>query len=668
MKLENLLYVGLIIFTAATIVNPMFKEGFLVCQDNPPHLAESYFLIENLLPNNKLFGWSDIESAGFPIFVNYYPLGFWILAVMNTLPWLNVISSYKLLVFISYVAPSIGIFLLLKRIFSSEIGIIVAIMLLFQYDFLSFTINGIWSQYLSLLFAIIYIILVNNLTDGRYNIAKFSLVGAFAAMTFLSHLLSFLFIILYTLTFLAIHKFNNKIQLSKILPYFLFAGVISLILSSIFFIPTLQTLPFLEQQQGVTSKSLSALTFKTFGYMFLPHLRIENLKSQIGWSPSGIDIGSLADNLSNFVSFSFLNVSEIIFSIISLLGMVIYIKDGRKNIFLTITMVTLVISTVFGSGVLTFLPLERLPLLTNLLHVQAPRYLLYARITMAIFSANGIMWLIKTAKSNKHIGNLIPKGLIILILIVVYLMFHYSLNQLNDLGYACMKTSQNAQGMGEINSIWSWVSKNVDPSESRVMYQNTFGNSEIDDLSGSHIFALSTHQTRVQSVGTWQGAMTTMLNTASTNYIRLFNSSVYKITDEEIAEWLKLYNAKHIVSSESVLKNKLGDSELFVNDVNFGNFSIFSLQNYAPTWIRINGVDVEASVISLENENKIFGINSSSNYSDILVKVAYHPYWKASINGEEVKIMRSDKGFIILATNKIGNLTLVLEYKSPIPI
>ncbi len=651
---KDIASIAVIVITSLLLISPIFKDGYLIAQDNPPHLAESYYLIEELTPKGKLFGWSNIESAGFPIFAYNYPLGYWIVSFIHYILGSDVATSYKLLVYFSYLIPIVLVYLILKNTFGRSVALIISVLILFQFDFLSFILNGLWGQYLGLVFGLIYIYLITK-QGLKLELVQYILLGILISLSFLSHPFTIIFLAYFTLIFLFIKKIMFKGKIRKLLLLLLISWLIGFMLMPWKLL--LDSGSLLQTYKSVESERLSTLTFKSMGYLFLPHLRAESIKTKVGWEKGEIRFENVIANMGNLATLSILNIAELIFSILAIAGLVAYLKSSGRNFELTVYLAALVLTVVIASGILKPLLENYLPLVSGLF--QFPRYFVYARIIMVFFAAHGLSML----ANNSILSNFdrkTRKGNFPFFYLIVYVILLLSFTQIQEL--LSTKTSKDVEELENLNKIWLWLKENVSPDETRVFYQNTYGNSEDVNLRNSHMFALSTHNTKIESVGTWQGGFPTISKKIYSGGGQLLESTVQNIETSEIVEALKTYNAMYFVTSEKHLDDKLASSESFRKNVTYGSFSIFSLENYSPTWIRINGQDANSKVIKTEIEHKKFSFHITDKNSLITVKITYHPYWKAYLNGRKVETGRNDFGMIELASDENGDIMLELIY------
>ena len=110
---------------------------------------------------------------------------------------------------------------------------------------------------------------------------------------------------------------------------------------------------------------------------------------------------------------------------------------------------------------------------------------------------------------------------------------------------------------------------------------------------------------------------------------------------------MMLVNTQYIVSSNGKLKSKLAGSNLFKQDFSNNRFAVFSLKGYNPEWFS-HPDNLFYRMIAFDDNIILFSYNSTYQ-SDILVKVTYHPYWKAFVDDKEVKVSRSADNLMMVS-------------------
>lgn len=149
---------------------------------------------------------------------------------------------------------------------------------------------------------------------------------------------------------------------------------------------------------------------------------------------------------------------------------------------------------------------------------------------------------------------------------------------------------------------------------------------------------MAIYYTNRPSLGTWSIGMPypTQENIVTTGKI-IFNRKINEATAEYIAFNLEKFNSKYIVVNTNDLKNLLDNSYLFELRKQFGRFSVYCLNNYVPSYIYANDAKIEVN--KFENEEMDFTI---INATIVDVKVQYHPYWSAFVDGQKVMIEKTE--------------------------
>jgi hypothetical protein len=87
------------------------------------------------------------------------------------------------------------------------------------------------------------------------------------------------------------------------------------------------------------------------------------------------------------------------------------------------------------------------------------------------------------------------------------------------------------------------------------------------------------------------------------------------------------------------------------------DFNIYTIPSYQSSWIEFDSTKADITVNSFKADSITLNVNSVSTPTPVLVKLAYYPLWKASI--EKLKIQNS-KFKIDLNSDEIGLMHLVL--------
>src|SRR3989338_1776333 len=100
--MQRLIPYFFIITTAVFIFHGIFAPGFTQGYVNSFNYYDAHYLTTTLIPQyHWISGWDMQMMAGLPIFVDYYQIGFLIIAILNMALFLPLLLSYKLMVLMS---------------------------------------------------------------------------------------------------------------------------------------------------------------------------------------------------------------------------------------------------------------------------------------------------------------------------------------------------------------------------------------------------------------------------------------------------------------------------------------------------------------------------------------------------------------------------------------
>jgi hypothetical protein len=206
-------------------------------------------------------------------------------------------------------------------------------------------------------------------------------------------------------------------------------------------------------------------------------------------------------------------------------------------------------------------------------------------------------------------------------------------------------TTEEFPEIQNLREMFEWIENNIN-EPTRIYYQSTYesGISDKPWFDQSKFMPFAIYYTKKPSLGTWSIGMPypTQKNIVTTGNI-LFNKPIKDITPEYIAYNLEKFNAKYIVvltnSSKKVLDS---NTSLFKLYKQFGRFSIYSLNNYTPSYIYIY-TDGNVELIKFSDDEIEFTI---TNTTSVDVKVQYHPYWLVFIDGKRAPIEKNEVNLI----------------------
>ncbi len=644
--IKNIFPYVLLIIISLTLIGDIFDSGYLTHSDNIAHLLETEYLKEKLLSEGKISGWYPYVFAGIPIFVYTPILGYWLILLISAIPLISINLAYKIVVLISFVGPSLAIYSLMKNKVSKFASFIPALALLFQHEYQSFIIMGMWTSGIAIiLLFVLYKYLEHN--KENFNIKNSLIAGLIISLTILVHSFIATASVIITINYF-ITKRIHKEKFTKILYLLTIIGITSLLLSLFYIIPIIETSdwPLKGTSYGLGNSLKEIITTEIGMFLSLKPSQAPII---------GIMSGQIKPHIIPLIKSIINNIPMLVFNILVATGLIIYLKERKKEKatftydFALLNILTLLI---VGSGFWYLLdPLKNIPILGTLLPY---RFVYIARFIAGIFAAYGLSQMWKKIQFNQYI-----KALIMLLIIVpIILLFNnYKLNE------KLTETTQETTVFREATEIFSWLKNNVNPRETRVFDQNSYVNIRDGSITKQNlILALGPKYTEIQFLTSWVTSIYPTEKYLKAESIYLFNKTTEKISIDEIQFYLKKYNAKYIITSENILRNKLENSEKFKEKYKTEHFSIFNLVDYNPSWIE-SEKPVEYK-LEQKNTDK-FQIRITNFYENNLatIKIAFHPYWKAKITetGENIKLKNNKYELIELNLPK-GNYNIVFTF------
>jgi len=631
---ESLPYVFIIGF-AFFMFRGIFATGFMSGYDNSFHYYDAYYLTNTLIPHyHWISGWSMQGMAGFPVFVDYYQIGFWAITILNKILFLPLNLSYKLMVFVSYIILGAGFYKLVSNRFGKIAALLVTICLMLQKDiYYDRILGGMWNNYLAIgLFFIFFHMLdkyINALTVKRSVI-----LGLLAGLIILTHIYAaiFAFVLLFLYMF---HYFSDAIK-KKIFVKQLFICI---------WIP-------------ITAVMISS--YYLFGFIiakdYFVKLGTKPLAEGIIWGAKSF-FGPLetVNSLSAFM----INVPIIVRIIFSFFGIYLFFRKEKNSDvrrFLWCLFWFIVVAFVLFIDVLPqiFKWWHSIPLIATL---QISRLLIYIQIGMYIFAAYGLAKFLEFFRKKRFVITMC------LVPILFSAFFHYA-NFARD----GSRTLEQSPQMVNVYRVWNWVNKNIRPGEGRIVYQNTVGNIGDPILARSDVFALSGIVTKVAQIGVSRSASPFPQEQYMRNDRgRIFGELVNEVSDAFIRDRMDSFNAGHIVTVEPELKNMLNKSSLFFKEKDFGSFSVFRLKGFKSEWVIFEKKAVYKN-FELENQRVKFNIDNESGQNEVSIKVAYHPFWRARLNEKSIDLKKEEYGLIGLSLPDNGYYQLELSFNSFNPV
>ncbi|OGW83032.1 MAG: hypothetical protein A2987_01730 [Omnitrophica bacterium RIFCSPLOWO2_01_FULL_45_10] len=628
-NLPYLLITGLGLF----MFQGIFSRGFMSGYDNSLHYYDAHYLINILIPRyHWISGWDMQHMAGLPILVDYYQIPHLLIAILNQVTRLPLNISYKIMVLLSYISLGTAFYKISSYRFGKAASFLATLCLMLQKDiYLERILNGVWNNYFALGLFFIFFHILDKEINGM-TLKKGALLGLILGLIVLTHL----FVAVFAFSLLFIYGF----------PYLSDAFKTRGSLKKIFIYGLIPTFAFMISSYYLYGFIVSRGYFTSYP--------IKDIATGLRWA-----VKSFFGPMERMDSMSALmiNLPVILRIIFSFSGVYIFLrreKESDVKRFLNCVTVFIFISLILFSDMLpnTFSGWRKIPFVGTL---QTNRFLIYIHLGAYLFAAYGMARFLESFRIKRR--TLLFGA--VLSLLLVSASFHYIY-----LASERSRTLEQSPQMADIFKMWDWIDKNIPAAESRVVYQDTIGNSSDPILKRSGVFALAGIFTKVAQIGTSRAASPF----PQEKYMRndqgnIFGEKVDEMSAESIKGMMENFNAGYIVGVEPNLKNKLDGSQLFFKEREFGPFNVYRLKGFSPAWISFEK-DASYKTLLLDNQDLVFYIWNGSVDNKANIKVAYHPLWKAWINGQPVKIEQGKYGLMKISLPKEGSYRLELSFNS----
>ncbi len=610
----------LIIGVASFLFRGIFSPGFMSGYDNSIHYYEAYYLTQTLIPRcHWISGWTMQGMAGAPLLTYHPQTGFLLIAILNKIIRLPLLISYKVMVLFTHAFLGASFYKIASHRFGKSAALLMAVCLLLQKDvWRDGILFGIWNNFLGLGLFLIFFHLLDRHIDNL-TIRRTAVLGSLLAVIIPTHLFAAAFayclLLIYAKDAIRVRVFAIGILACLAASYYIY--------------------PFIAARGYITKYD------------------IKDVSTGLIWSLKSF-FGPLENFKDNPLVF-FINIPVIFRVIFSLFGAYLLLwKEKRRDMrrFLRNTIFFMIITLVIFSDLLPNLisGWRSMPLVGAL---RTNRFLIYAQIGMYIFAAYGLSRFLERLKRKKVITGLFS------IVILSSVIFNYTI-----FGREGSRTLGEPQ-MANFFEVWNWVNKNVRERETRIIYENTVGNSLNPILRRSDVFALSGVFTKVPYIGVFLSDS----GFPQEKYMRNDNGRIFgmemdKVDASYIRGMMNYFNARYIVSVEPKLYKKLGSSRAFAQEEKFGELSIFRLIDFDSGWITFTK-KARCEVLDLGGQSLKIRIDNESVDNMAEIKVAWHPFWQARLNGKPVAVTKGDYGMMRVALPKKGRYELGLSY-SPI--
>lgn len=684
-----LLCVLLLTAAVALLLQPLFLPGFPVYRDNPAHLASAFSYVENSRQGGSfLDAWSVSNSGGYPLLLYYPKTGFWLMAACHSLLSISVVFAYKIILFLAILLPVVGAFFLLRRDGTGLTAFFGSLLFLIHNNLIHYALSGMWSNALATGLLFFFGVLLFGFTK-KPTYKRAIAAGLLLGLLTLTHLYIMLGgLILWgsvLVTLLILSDANRRLRSLLLLA----VPPIGFLISYLYTYPFARTSGWLTPAMGE-----------------LPLLSAGTVLGNLFWKGDFFSHGKRAIVAIQALG----NAAIVLGVLFALLGILYAFDGQKKEKAFLARAVSMLLFAGLSSLVASGIIVPGVGLKGEWLRhfgffrstkIHGYRFLVLARVGVIYFAAYGLTRLIRdralpaiAGLANLSLAGkfrwpvLVPLcGSIFLAANLPFFFYDRSLDEIVSNPFfpardsALLTTSSILPTATDFGQVCDWLRLNGDVGNRRVFIQNTLGNARLrwrdvaaaDDERRSlavvtsedttthftHLPAIGAVLTGMPQIGSWIGGNLFPIERISISESgRFLGSHVEEFDDDLVLEkrYLQRLNISHIVTCEHRLRSRLSASRFFTHKATFGEFDIFEVPDalyvaHKPGWayfgmpahqIPNNRIEVRR----FSHRRIDISFENYATLIDLYVAVCHHPFWKASVDGEPIKIRSDDIGLM----------------------
>jgi hypothetical protein len=277
------------------------------------------------------------------------------------------------------------------------------------------------------------------------------------------------------------------------------------------------------------------------------------------------------------------------------------------------------------------------------------RFVWYVNTGLLIVGAYGLQRVLRRFRSARGAA----------VVVVMVLVALHGVRYATYTNYVALKTSGESVIYDELVGVWNFVRERVPASDSRVLYEELEG---IGFLDGGYtnLTALSTAMTGVGSITTQR-----LKTSFSLREPAVFPDDNPLGSITRVGDLMRDLNCAYLVVWHPMITQKLlaGGEFTRVYESRQRLFSVLQLNDYHPQWVRLEqGTDGPAKVVTSQNERIVLQLYNSVPHNRLRLKISYHPFWSARVNGREAPLTERERMLEIADLPK-GDLVVELRFE-----
>ncbi|MFZ5862709.1 MAG: hypothetical protein ACOYXR_07715 [Nitrospirota bacterium] len=643
MRRWNLVAVAAILGVGGVYLHPMFGPGLLITGDHPFYFALVSQVAERLHAAGGAVGWFESDFGGFPAFSPLVPapLSVLVLVALNQATSISLAVLYKLMVFFSFVFPAIALWVTLsERVDRLAACGAVGLYLALTYQLLQ-PLQGMWIHYLALGPLLLLVHYCDRWLTRSLTLLQAATLGALTVITALTDALTWpllAIVIPVTVVFYTRKRGITGRALVVGVGAFLVSGVaIGWWIAAVVVGQTGWGSP-----NPASSGGLLGLVVRLPAWFMFPG-GFEQIVEDV---LPAVRSGQVSDGVRLAAQLAAEHLAEGLLVLLAVGGLVGIARDrgerdAERGVFLRYTAWILAVFVLFVIGPWHFVGGGD----SVIAAFRQDRFVLYVNAALIVAAAYGLQGILRRFGSARYAA----------VAVVVLAVLH-GVRYATYTNYVALKTSDESVIYEEMAGVWAFVKEHVAASNSRVMYEELEG---IGFLDGGYanVAALSTQMTGVGSI------VTQRLKTQfSFRQPAVFPNDNPFGSIDQVDELMKGLNCSYLVVWHPMITQKLLNGGQFtrVYESRRRLFSVLQVNDADLQWLALEqGTRVPAKLVSFDNERLVFEIHNNVPRNRLRLKISYHPWWSARVNGQATMLTERDR---MMELDELPEGDLVVEF------
>ncbi|MCL5271698.1 MAG: hypothetical protein M1457_14350 [bacterium] len=646
-------YFALIVIFVLILLGPIFRPGIPLSDAHPSRLSEIRSLYERCFGQQHwISGWEQRFLGGYPAGTYQYQTGFWLICGLHRIG-LPLVTAYKLVFAAAMVFMAAMAARLLRPHAGEALAAAVALLFFLSPAILNQIAQAFWNHVFALGILCIFLARLGKRETLRGSDAL--VLAALYAIIILTHLYAAVAAAIFLFCWLLEPVWRRNwagaaraiaVPPAALLLTYAYSG------------------PILETRHWLAPVEPMELTAREFTGLLLNICGLDAINPYFGRGPAEIAVRLVAH-------------WPVLAAVALALGLVVPWRRGRLTPrtlrFCRWMAVSFACFFVIYVKIAALLPPSRLREMMG--SIATARFLQYAHLCLFALAAVSLRhWLgflsarrerapAKTAiRAPRPVAWVIGALLILTLAKTSYTLY----------GNGRLDTESTCPAMTDLRAAWSWL-RMYDDVRHRVLYENSFGNYPAAAPGGvvmrnSTIPALAAFETGVPQVGGLLNIVLPLHAVTRSEGGWLAGFPLRNLKSSDLHAVLQSLNIGRIVSCSPEAHARLAADSRMTERARFGAFEIWDFSGAPGNWAAVGGGEPVSFAIDPVNDARMsVRLDNKTPDNPLLIRVCWHPYWEASLNGRPLALRADPLGLIETRVASQGPARIELHYRARRP-